>query len=91
LYFVALGAKMYGAGSSDRRQDPMPKTMTLRLDDERAAMLELVARADEKSLTDAVRDAIDRHIEERRNDEQFRERLRQRHEAERELYERLAG
>jgi hypothetical protein len=68
----------------------MAKTMTLRLDDERAAMLELVARADDKSLTEAVRDAIDRHIEERRKDEQFMERLRQRHETERALYERLA-
>jgi hypothetical protein len=68
----------------------MAKTMTLRLDDERAALLELVARADDKSLTEAVRDAIDRHIEERRKDEQFKERLRQRHEAERALYERLA-
>jgi hypothetical protein len=68
----------------------MAKTMTLRLDDERAAMLELVARADDKSLTEAVRDAIDRHIEERRKDEQFKERLRQRHETERRLYERLA-
>jgi hypothetical protein len=37
-----------------------------------------------------VRDAIDRHIEERRKDEQFKERLRQRHETERALYERLA-
>lgn len=39
---------------------------------------------------DDERDAIDRHIEERRNDKGFRERLRQRHEAERTLYERLA-
>jgi len=68
----------------------MAKTMTLRLDDERAAMLELVARADDKSLTDTLRDAIDRHIEERRNDKEFKERLRQRHEVERALYERLA-
>lgn len=68
----------------------MAKTMTLRLDDERAALLELVARADDKSLTEAVRDAIDRHIEERRKDEQFMERLRKRHETERALYERLA-
>jgi hypothetical protein len=74
-----------------RGSDPaMAKTMTLRLDDERAALLELVARADDKSLTEAVRDAIDRHIEERRQDEQFKERLRQRHETERALYERLA-
>lgn len=68
----------------------MAKTMTLRLDDERAALLELVARADDTSLTEAVRDAIDRHIEERRKDEDFKERLRQRHEADRILYERLA-
>ena len=69
---------------------PMAKTMTLRLDDERAAMLELVARADDKSLTDTVRDAIDRHIDERRKDKEFKDRLRRRHETERALYERLA-
>jgi hypothetical protein len=68
----------------------MPKTMTLRLDDERAATLELVARADDQTLTDAVRVAIDAHIEARRSDADFRERLRRRHEEERELYERLA-
>lgn len=68
----------------------MPKTMTLRLDDERAATLELVARADEQTLTDAVRVAIDEHIESRRRDKAFMERLRKRHEDERELYERLA-
>lgn len=68
----------------------MPKTMTLRLDDERAATLELVARADDQTLTDAVRAAIDAHIESRRKDKAFAERLRKRHEAERELYERLA-
>ena len=75
---------------SEEETPRMAKTMTLRLDDERAALLELVARADDKSLTEAVRDAIDRHIEERRQDEQFKERLRQRHETERALYERLA-
>lgn len=32
---------------------------------------------------------VDRQIEERREDEQFKERLRRRHESERELYERL--
>ena len=69
----------------------MSKTMTLRLDDERAATLELIARADDQNLNDAVRSAIDTHIAARRNDKEFRERLRQRHEAERELYERLAS
>ena len=83
---------MVAVAVTDRgtEEEAMPKTMTLRLDDERAAMLELVARADEKSLTDAVRDAIDLHIEERRKDTAFKERLRKRHEAERTLYERLA-
>lgn len=69
----------------------MPKTMTLRLDDERAATLELVARADDQTVTDAVRAAIDEHIERRRADKDFMERLRKRHEAEHELYERLSG
>lgn len=68
----------------------MAKTMTLRLEDEQAATLELVARADDQTLTQAVRAAIDEHIEARRRDAEFVERLRARHEQERELYERLA-
>jgi hypothetical protein len=64
--------------------------MTLRLDDERAATLELVARADDQSVTEAVRVAIDAHIEERRRDKDFMERLQRRHEEERSLYERLS-
>jgi hypothetical protein len=68
----------------------MSKTMTLRLEDEQAATLELVARADDQTLTEAVRTAIDEHIEARRRDRAFIERLRARHEQERELFERLA-
>jgi hypothetical protein len=68
----------------------MSKTMTVRLGDEQAATLELVARADNQSVTEAVRAAIDAHIEERRRDKDFRERLRRRHEEERALYERLS-
>lgn len=68
----------------------MSKTMTLRLDDERAATLELVARADDQTLTDAVRTAIDAHIAQRRRDKDFMARLRERHQREAELYERLA-
>lgn len=68
----------------------MPRTMTLRLTDEQAATLDLVARADGQTVTEAVRTAIDAHIEERRRDEAFRERLRRRHEQERALYERLS-
>lgn len=68
----------------------MSKTMTLRLDDERAATLELVARADDQNLNDAVRAAIDTHIAARRQDKDFLERLKRRHEEESELYEQLA-
>lgn len=53
----------------------MGKAMTLRLDEERAAVLEMVARADDQSVTEAVRSAIDAHIEERRADKEFQERL----------------
>jgi predicted transcriptional regulator len=66
------------------------KTMTLRLDDERAATLELMARAEDKSVTNAVRTTIDEHIESRKKDKAFMDRLKERHERERELYERLA-
>ena len=68
----------------------MAKMMTLRLEDEQAATLELVARADDQNITDAVRAAIDAHIDARRHDQAFIARLRERHEQERELYERLA-
>jgi hypothetical protein len=64
--------------------------MTLRLSDEQAATLDLVARADDQTVTEAVRSAIDAHIEARRRDDDFKERLRLRHEQERALYERLS-
>jgi predicted DNA-binding protein len=68
----------------------MPRTMTLRLTDEQAATLDLVARADDRTVTEVVRTAIDAHIEERRRDKDFKERLRRRHEQEQALYERLS-
>lgn len=69
----------------------MAKTMTLRLDDDQAAMLDLVSRAEDQSITDTVRAAIDAHIAQRRKDKAFIERLRVRHEQERALFERLAA
>jgi hypothetical protein len=69
----------------------MARTMTLRLTDEQAATLDLVARADEQTVTEAVRVAIDAHIAERRRDKDFKERLRRRHDEERALYERLSS
>lgn len=49
--------------------------MTLRMSDDQAAMLDAVARADEVSISEAIRTAIDRHIAERRADPEFQTRL----------------
>jgi predicted transcriptional regulator len=53
----------------------MAKTMTLRLQDELARELEAVARVDDISVSDAVRAAITEHVEARRADRAFQERL----------------
>jgi hypothetical protein len=68
----------------------MSKIMTLRLDEAQAATLEMVARADNKSLTDTVRDAIESHIEQRRSDKDFQDRLADILEEDRDVIERLA-
>jgi predicted transcriptional regulator len=39
-----------------------PKAMTLRLDPDKAALLEAIARTEDRSLSDAVRDAIAEYI-----------------------------
>jgi hypothetical protein len=66
------------------------KNMTLRLAAEQAAELEAVARAEGVSVSDAVREAIAEHIERKRNDKAFRERLRAVMERDREILKRLA-
>ena len=66
------------------------KAMTLRLRREQAAELEAVAAADGVSVSDAVRAAIDAHIDARRADSAFQERLRRNLEEQREILERLA-
>jgi predicted DNA-binding protein len=72
------------AGESD------VKAMTLRLPREKAAQLEAVAAADGMSVSDAVRVAIDAHVDARRADSAFQERLRRNLEEQREILERLA-
>ncbi|MBI4172304.1 MAG: ribbon-helix-helix protein, CopG family [Actinobacteria bacterium] len=52
------------------------KSMTLRLPVEQAEELEVVARAEGISVSDAVREAIAEHVERKRKDSVFRERLR---------------
>ena len=64
--------------------------MTLRLSSEQADELEAVARAEGMSVADAVRTAIAEHIERKRKDEAFRERLRAVMERDREILERLS-
>lgn len=66
------------------------KAMTLRLPTDKAAELEAVARAESKSVTDTVRDAIDLLIVERRKDKAFRARVREMIEEDRAILDRLA-
>ncbi|HSS43056.1 MAG TPA: hypothetical protein VLK37_10985 [Solirubrobacterales bacterium] len=67
------------------------KAMSLRLPESQAIALEAVARTDEVKISEAVREAIDRHIATRRSDPDFQKRLRRRLEKEREILERLEG
>jgi hypothetical protein len=67
------------------------KNMTLRLSTEQADELEAVARAEGISVSDAVREAISEHIERKRKDNAFRERLRTVMKRDREILERLGG
>ncbi len=66
------------------------KNMTLRLSGVQADELEAVARAEGISVSDAVREAITEHIDRKRRDKAFRERLRAVMERDREILERLA-
>jgi post-segregation antitoxin (ccd killing protein) len=66
------------------------KNMTLRLSAAQADELEAVARAEGISVSDAVREAITDHIDHKRKDQAFRERLRAVMERDREILERLA-
>jgi predicted DNA-binding protein len=66
------------------------KAMTLRLPHETAKDLEATAKVDGVTVSEAVREAIETHIESRRQDTDFRDRLRRSIEENKELLERLA-
>lgn len=66
------------------------KTTTIRQDVAQAAELEAVARVDGVPVSEAVRAAISEHIETRRRDPEFQERLRRILDEERVVLERLA-
>ena len=67
-----------------------PKAMTLRLPSDQADALELVADVDGVSVSEAVRDAIESHIENRRADEGFQQRLAASMERHKRILDRLA-
>jgi len=66
------------------------KAMTLRLPAKQAKELETVAQIDQVPVAEAVRTAIEAHIEARRQDKEFRERLQRTLEEQRDILERLA-
>lgn len=67
------------------------KATSLRLEEKQAAELAAVARADEMTISDAVREAIDKHIAERRADPDFQKRLKRCLEEDRRIFEQLAA
>ncbi len=68
----------------------MTKNLTVRLDDELAADMEAVARAEGQSINETIKQALRESIDKRRQDSEFKARLRRIIEEDRELLERLA-
>jgi predicted DNA-binding protein len=67
------------------------KAMTLRLPAAKAAELEKVAEIDGVPVSAAVRDASEKHIEERRRDPEFAARLKRYMVEDREILDRLGS
>ncbi len=68
----------------------MSKNFSVRLPDDVAADVEALARAEGKSLNETVKSALVEAVERRRNDPEFKSRLKRIIEQDRELLERLA-
>lgn len=66
------------------------RARTLRLPTEQAEALEAIASIDQISINEEIRQAIDAHIETRRQDVDFQRRLQASIERNREILERLA-
>jgi predicted DNA-binding protein len=83
-------ARCYGISAYMQAEGTVvTKAMSLRLPEDLAAELAAVAAADEMPISEAVREAIDKHIAARRADKDFQERLKKRLEQNREILERL--
>ena len=68
----------------------MTKNLTVRLDDDLAADTEALARAEGQSLNETVKTALREAVDRRRRNPEFRARVEQIIEEDRELLERLA-
>lgn len=66
------------------------KVTTIRQPMDQADELEFIARVDGVPVSEAIRDAIGQHIERRRSDPEFQQRLRERMDADRNILKRLA-
>jgi len=66
------------------------KVTTIRQSAEQAAELEAIARVDGIPVAEVIRTAIAEHIEARRNDAAFRDRLQRRLEEDQVILEKLA-
>jgi len=83
-------AKVYVTRLVAWYQGGMTKNLTVRLPDELAADAEALARAEGQSVNETVKQALAEAVERRRNDPEFRARLRRIIEEDRALLERLA-
>ena len=68
----------------------MPKNLTVRLDDDLASDTEALARAEGRSLNETVKHALSEVVQRRRDDPEFKARVKRIIEEDRELLERLA-
>ena len=68
----------------------MAKGFTVRLDDDQAAELEAFAKAAGVPIAEEIREAITARIEERRQDDEFRARLRRSIEDNQKILDRFA-
>jgi predicted transcriptional regulator len=66
------------------------KTLTLRLEDEKAQALDTLAMAEGASVSQVIRDAIDEQIEKRRQDPEFQDRLQRVYERNKAAFDLLA-
>jgi hypothetical protein len=66
------------------------KAMSLRLPEDQADQLQAIARVDDMSISDAVREAIDHQIAAKRADKDFQDRLKKRLKEDQEVLRRLA-